>query len=360
MTLRARLTLWYVALLLLSLLLIFGWTYYEMFVEHRTPNTVALLRVTGESAMEELGEVFLYGSLPALLVALIGGWYFVRRALSPILGLTVAAERIHSHNLKERLPRTGSGDELDRLAEVFNAMMKRLEDSFGRIQEFTLHASHELKTPLTIMRGELETALRDDKLAPEHFELLASQLDEIQRLTRIVDGLTFLAKADAGQLPLSTAPLRLDELVKDSLADAQVLGQTRSVNVVLTACDEIMVNGDRHRLRQLLLNLTDNAIKYNRPQGAVRMSLHRRNGDAELLIANTGPGIAPEKLPRVFERFYRCDPARNSEVEGCGLGLSIAAWIARAHRGEITMASDPGQWTTVKVTLPADASPSMA
>ena len=352
MTIRTRLTLWYAALLMLALLLILGWTYYEMFVEHRTPETEALLRITGESAMEELGEVFLYGGLPALLVALVGGWFLMRRALFPVIRLTQAAERIHLGNLEERLPRSGSGDELDRLTEVFNAMMGRLENSFSRIREFTLHASHELKTPLTVMRGELETALRDHRLAPEHRDLFASQLDEIQRLTKIVDGLALLAKADAGQMRLSSEPVRFDELVKDSFADAQMLGQPHKIAVTMTACDEITVQGDRHRLRQLLLNLTDNAIKYNQPQGTVTIALRRNNGTAELEIANTGAGIAEEKLPRVFDRFYRGDPAHNSEIEGCGLGLSIAQWIVHAHGGKIAITSGPVDLTSVTVRLP--------
>ena len=352
MTIRARLTLWYVGLLTLALVLIFGWTYYEMFVAHRTPDTEALLRDTGENAMEELGEVFLYGSLPALFVALIGGWFLMRRALSPVIRLTQAAERIHLGNLEERLPRSGTGDELDRLTEVFNAMMGRLEDSLSRIREFTLHASHELKTPLTVMRGELETALRDHNLTSGHRDLFASQLDEIQRLTKIVDGLTLLAKADAGQMRLNSEPVRFDELVKDSFADAQMLGQPANIAVTMAACDEITVRGDRHRLRQLLLNLTDNAIKYNQPQGRVTIALSRKNGTAELTIANTGAGIAPEKLPRAFDRFYRGDPAHNNEVEGCGLGLSIAQWIVHAHGGKIAITSRPSELTSVTVQLP--------
>jgi heavy metal sensor kinase len=352
MTIRARLTLWYLAFLVLALLLILGWTSFEMFVEHRTPDTEALLRATGENAVEELGEVFLYGSLPALIVALIGGWFVMRRALSPVIRLTEAAERINLENLKERLPPTGSGDELDRLTEVFNAMMARLEDSFARIREFTLHASHELKTPLTVMRTEIEMALGGEHLTPGQRDLLANQLEEIQRLTKIVNSLTFLAKADAGQVSLNREAVRLDEVVKDSFADAQMLAGPSQIAVELTACEEVTMRGDRHRLRQLLLNLTDNAIKYNRPQGAVKIALHRSNGDAELVIANTGPGIPPEQLPRVFDRFYRGDPARSSGVEGCGLGLSISKWIVLSHGGSIGLASTPQDLTTVTVRLP--------
>jgi signal transduction histidine kinase len=241
---------------------------------------------------------------------------------------------------------------LDRLTEVFNAMVGRLEDSFTRIREFTLHASHELKTPLTIMQGEIETALREATCNPAQRELLVSQLDEIQRLTKIVDGLALLARADAGQIKLAQEPVNLDELVQDSFADAQLLAQPANVNVDLAACDEVIVRGDRHRLRQLLLNLADNAIKYNQPQGSVTIALHRNGKAAELKITNTGPGIAPAALPRVFDRFYRGDPAHAYAVEGCGLGLSIAQWIATAHRGTIEITSEPEKLTTVTVALP--------
>jgi len=151
---------------------------------------------------------------------------------------------------------------------------------------------------------------------------------------------------------LNYEPVRLDELVKDSYTDAQILAGSSHVKVELAACDEVLVRGDRHRLRQLLLNLTDNAIKYNEPQGRVIITLNRSGNSADLVISNTGPGIAPEKLPRVFDRFYRCDPAHSNEVEGCGLGLSIAQWIVRAHRGSIAIVTEPDALTRVTVRLP--------
>jgi len=146
--------------------------------------------------------------------------------------------------------------------------------------------------------------------------------------------------------------VRLDELVKDSFADAQMLGRPANIAVTMTACDEITMRGDRHRLRQLLLNLTDNAIKYNQPDGSVTIALSRNNGTAELKISNTGAGIAAEKLPRVFDRFYRGDPAHNTEIEGCGLGLSIAQWIVHAHGGKIAITSTPADSTSITVRLP--------
>jgi signal transduction histidine kinase len=233
-------------------------------------------------------------------------------------------------------------------------MLARLDDSFNRTREFTLHASHELKTPLTVLCGETETMLRDESLSSAERERAANLLDELRRLARIVDGLTLLAKADAGQVALKLEPVRWDELVRDSFADAQILAEPQGIRVELAACEAITVRGDRHRLRQLLLNLADNAVKYNQPQGRVTMILHRANGAAEFTIANTGAGIPPEVLPRVFDRFYRGDAAHSPTVDGCGLGLSIAKWIVSAHNGTIRIESTPSKVTTATVRLPLE------
>jgi signal transduction histidine kinase len=351
--LRTQLALWYSAILLASLVLISGWAYYEVVVEH--PAVSKALAKEGHTPIDEFIEIMLYGGLPALLIALIGGWILMRRALSPVNTLTTTLESIHVDTLGRQLPRSGNGDELDRLAEVFNSMMMRLDQSFTRVREFTINASHELKTPLTIMRGEIETRLRDSPPSAVDREFLASQLDEIARLAKIVDALTLLAKADSGQFAIAREPVRLDELVRDFFEDARILAQPTHVQVEMNTCDEVTVRGDRHRLRQLLLNLTDNAIKYNQPDGRVVMGLTRNNGAVELKIANTGPGISAEKLPRVFDRFYRGDQAHTGEVEGSGLGLSIAQWIVKAHGGAIELASKPEQWTTVTVRFPVPA-----
>jgi signal transduction histidine kinase len=307
--------------------------------------------------LEELGEVLFLGGLPALVLAFVGGWFLMRRALVPVTTLTRAIERVQAETLRQELPRSGNGDELDRLTEVFNSMMVRLDNSFTHTRDFTLHASHELKTPLTILRGQIELRLRDPAVPPADRELFADQLDEIARLTKIVDSLTFLARADSGQLDFAADPVRLDQLVRDSFADAQLLGRSAGLQVELAGCDEATVRGDRHRLKQLLLNLTDNAIKYNQPAGRITLSLRRNNGAAELTIANTGPGIAPEKLPRVFDRFYRGDPAHSNDIEGCGMGLSIAQWIVKAHQGTIQITSSRDGLTTVNIRLPAEANP---
>jgi signal transduction histidine kinase len=319
MKIRTRLTLWYAAILIASLAAI-GFQSYQEIAEamqhgHR--------HFSWEHALGETGEIILYVGLPAVILGVLGGWWLTRKALAPVTALTEAVEKIHDRNLSEQLPRTRNGDELDRLTEVFNAMTARLDGSFQRIREFTLHASHELKTPLTVMRGELETSLHEENLTPAQTERLLSQIDE------------------------------MDDLVRESFAYTRILAQSHNIHVNLVVCDEVSISGDRHRLRQLLLNLSDNAVKYNRPDGAVTVSLQRNDGSAELKITNTGAGIAPEVQPRVFERFFRGDLSHNNVIEGCGLGLSIAQWIALAHKGSIQFVSEPDKLTTVTVKFPA-------
>ncbi len=351
MTIRSRLTLWYAVVLTVSLLIMGIGTFVEISEQLRHAHR----REPVERASEETSEMILEAGLPAVLLGLIGGWWLMRRALAPVTELTQAVEKIHDRNLAGQIPRSGNGDELDRLTEVFNAMTARLDGSFRHIREFTLHASHELKTPLTILRAEMETALHDDRCTGQQKERLASQIDEIERLTKIVDALTLLTKADAGQIALKTESVRLDELVRESVADAQILAQPHAISVKLETCDELTLTGDRHRLRQLLLALTDNAVKYNHANGTISFSLRREAADAILQIANTGEGLARELQPRVFERFFRGDASHDNTIEGCGLGLSIAQWIVNAHHGQIGFSSEPGKLTTVTVRLPLGA-----
>jgi signal transduction histidine kinase len=349
MTIRARLTYWYAGVTLASILLLAAVMYYEFVIE---AGAVAAAHQPEQLMEEEIGEVLLFYGVPSTLLIVLGGWWLLRKALAPLNDLASAAERLHIHNLREPLPRTGNGDEVDRLSEVLNATNARMENSFKQIREFTLQASHELKTPLAVLHGEIETAMNDPATTPAQREVYGSQLDEIQRLTKIVESLTLLAKADAGQVVLAQETVRLDELVQDSFADAQILAQPKEINVTLDDCAAVTVRGDHHRLRQLLLNLTENAIKYNQPHGRVVIALKRNGSAAEFTIANTGQGIPASLLPRIFDRFFRGDESRNRQVEGCGLGLSIAKWIVKAHGGDIQIASAPERLTTVSVKLP--------
>jgi signal transduction histidine kinase len=306
MTIRTRLSLWYAAVMFVALMAMGSLQYYELVVEprraalrhHQRPNPEATIE--SDDAFEDVTGILLWCGVPAAALALAGGWWLVRKSLAPVASLTLTAANISAHNLSERIPRTGNGDELDQLTEVFNGMLTRLDDSFNRIREFTLHASHELKTPLTVLCGEAETKMREESLTPADREYHAGQLEELRRISRIVDGLTLLAKADAGMVPLAQTPVRLDEFVRDSFADAQILAEPQGIRVELAACEEMSVSGDAPRLRQLLVNLVDNATKYNQPQGWVIMALQRFGETAEFVITNSGPGISPESLPRVF------------------------------------------------------------
>jgi signal transduction histidine kinase len=354
MTLRQRLALHYGAIVLVALSLVTGLTYHEVATERRLR---ALLKPIDESEVgrRKVFDVTVFSVVPVVLVA---GWWFARRSLLPISRLVKSVERVQADNLRQPLSRSGNGDEVDRLTEAFNAMTARLDESFQQIREFTLHASHELKTPLTVMRGELETAMQDTgSYSQRQRECLHSLLDEVQRLARIVDMLTLLTKADAGQINLVRQPVRLAELVRESFEDALILAEPLNIKVTLEECVDVVVTGDRHRLRQLLLNLVDNAVKYNWPSGTVTMSLRHSDGTAEVEIANTGNGIPAELQPRIFDRFVRGD---TTHIDGCGLGLTIAQWIVRAHGGSLLLSSVPGKTTTALVRLPLGIAESLS
>ena len=357
MTIARRLGIAY-AWISLACLGLVAWLGYHEFVEEPAEYAARGLPNIHKNTEAELSTVCFLGLVPVLLGL---GWWWVRRVLAPLQVLTETAEKLHSHNLRQLLPRSGNGDEVDKLTSVFNSMTARLDESFRRIHEFTLHASHELKTPLTVMRMQLETAAREGAtLPPELGSLIDGQLAEVQRLTQIVDGLTLLTKADAGLVELARQPVRLDQLVTEAYEDALILATPHQVRVTLDHCDPVAVLGDRHRLRQLLLILIDNGLKYNRPQGSLALALRVGHGGVEMRITNTnastGEVIAPQTLERVFERFVRGENARG-QVEGCGLGLTIAQWIVQAHGGSIELIAEPGGKTTARFTMPILSNP---
>jgi signal transduction histidine kinase len=286
---------------------------------------------------------------PVLLIA-TASWWLTRRALSPVIDLTRAAEHIHEDSLHQKIPLRGTGDEIDRLTSVLNDMISRLDTSFQRVREFTLHASHELKTPLTILRNGFETSLADPDLSNAHREKLCLWLDEIDRLNRIVSGLTFLTQADAQQIELNFETVDLAELVRDTANEANILGQSQNIAVTTINTGPHLIQADRHRLRQLLLNLTDNAVKYNRPDGYITYRIRQDDSHFHIDVQSGGRGIDAEELPKIFDRFFRSGTSRGTSTEGCGLGLSISLWIAQSHGGTLTARSSPDN-TTLTLSL---------
>jgi signal transduction histidine kinase len=325
-----------------------SWLAWHEFVEE--PREFAELGAPEihKDTLAEFSTVCFLAAVPALLGF---GWWWMRKVLSPLEALCEAVNRADPHHLPQPMARSMNGDEVDKLAAGFNSMTARLHESFRRIHEFTLHASHELKTPLTVMRGQLETLLRENHSpSSEQAEWIDSQLDEIKRLAHIVDSLTLLTKADAGLVKLEVEIVELSDLVQEAYEDAQVLAKPRDVQFSLEECQPARVRGDRHRLRQLLLILTDNAVKYNFSGGTARLALRVSGETAELRVTNTTRPLAPGTLENAFERFARGSNAQGTE--GCGLGLTIAEWIVQAHQGQIVLRAEPEGCVTVTVHLP--------
>ena len=366
MTLKRQLLLRYLFVALYCLTLLLGLAHHEFITEPRERAELGI-REPPETMLADYTVVIFFGITPVVLSL---GWWLMRRSLAPIDNLAARVNRMSAENIRQPIPRTGNNDEVDRLTEAFNAMAARLDGSFQQIREFTLHASHELKTPLTVMHAQLESTLKSSQFCefpppcmagqppdePEPglhpWQLLNNHLDEIQRLTKIVDALIFLTKTDTGLVQLDRKPVPLAELLHESLEDALILGRSKNLEVTLAACEETVVTGDRHRLRQLLLILTDNAVKYNRPGGTLSLSLRKTGAGAEIEVANSGDGIPAGMESRIFNRFFR---GENQAIEGCGLGLNIAQWIVHEHGGTIGVHSVPGKLTTMKVSIPVAA-----
>ena len=301
--------------------------------------------------------VGLYIASPlALLVSLGGGWFLAGRALRPVHAITKAAQRIAAGDWTQRIRTPHSNDEIGQLASTFNDMIGRLEVSFRQIRQFSADASHELRTPLTITKGETELALRRPRQAEDYRVVLESNLEEIDRMSRIVDELLFLSRADLGEIKLKMVPVQLDDLVREIQQQAQVLGEERHIQTVLEVVEPVVVQGDDLRLRELLLNLLDNAVKYSQKGQTVELSLTVSGGQGKLVIRDHGIGIAPEDQERVFDRFYRTDEARAHAAKGTGLGLSICKWIVEVHHGTIEMKSTTQGGSCFTVCLPLASS----
>jgi heavy metal sensor kinase len=288
----------------------------------------------------------------AVLLAGSGGWLLARRALRPVDQMTEAARRISAEHLDERVHTTGTGDELDRLAATLNDMLGRLDVTFRQMRQFSADASHELQTPLTILQGELEVALRAPRTPDEYRRVLTSALEESKRIARLVEGLLLLSRADAGVLRMDHQAVDLARLMAEVCEQSQVLAKARGVTLDLEPLPPVTMQGDPQHLRRLLVNLVDNGLKYTRAGGRVTLALHQDGAWAVLRVADTGIGLAPEEQERIFQRFYRAPTAVSREVEGSGLGLCIARSIVETHGGAIQVESAAGHGSLFTVRLP--------
>jgi heavy metal sensor kinase len=303
-----------------------------------------------ERTQADLIQCFLLATPFLLGFVGFGGWFVARRALAPIKQMAESAEHISAQRLDQRLPLPETGDEIERLTVVLNHMFDRLEASFQQATRFTADASHELKTPLTVIRGELEAALRSGQFEPVQEKLLVNLMEETERLSQISEGLLLLSRADSGRLALALKPVDLIPLMQDLLEDAEILATPQRITVDSRLPSSAWIQGSPQFLRQLLLNLLDNAIKYNEEGGRVSISVVEQGGCWSIRVGNTGPGIRPEDEEHVFDRFFRGDQSR-SQQKGHGLGLSICREIVRAHGGEMGLdISRPG-WTQFQVNL---------
>ncbi len=288
-----------------------------------------------------------------LVLASAGGYWLSRRALSPVDQITRAAQDINSNNLAKRLEVPQSGDELQRLSETLNSMLRRLESSFNRITQFTADASHELRTPLALMRTTTEVSLRTSQTVADYREAQQEVLSELEKTSSLVEKLMVLARADAGVETLQRARVNVAQCLRGACKDGQILAEAKQLKFTEDIdTQELFVEGDSHALHRLFLILIDNAVKYTPSGGSITVGLTRSDGSAVAEFRDTGIGITADDLPNIFDRFYRADKARSREFGGVGLGLSIARWVAESHRGSVEVQSTPGSGSVFRVHLP--------
>ncbi len=292
-------------------------------------------------------------ALPLLLgIAGLGGYLLTARGLAPLRRMATQAREITGASLHKRLDIGNAADEIVALSSSFNELLARLDQSFETMRRFVADASHELRTPLSVIRGEADVALARDRGAAEYKESLAIVLDESRRLTRLVDDLLNLARADSGHVKLQLQDFYFNDLLAECCRSLRAMAGAGGIELECAIAGDVPFRGDEELLRRLVMNLLDNAIRYTPAGGKVSAALKVAPSALEIRISDTGPGIHPEAAPHVFERFYRADEARSRRNGGFGLGLSIVKWVAEAHRGAVQLASQPEAGAVFTVTLP--------
>jgi heavy metal sensor kinase len=291
----------------------------------------------------------------ALVIAALGGSFLARKSLAPVVAMADRARRIGVENLSERLPVANPRDELGHLAETFNELLARLEISLVQQRQFMADASHELRTPVTTTRTAAAVALqqshRDEN---EYRETLKIVEQQAARLSRVVDDMFTLARADAGNYPVRSTPMYLDEVVEEIVRASQVVAATREVGVEAHVVPSATFIGDEELIRRMVVNLVDNAVRHSPAQSTVRVELAATDTGFAIAVKDQGSGIAPEIREQIFERFFRADAARRPGArEGAGLGLALARWIARSHGGDVVLARSSQSGSTFVISLPS-------
>jgi heavy metal sensor kinase len=324
-------------------------------------NTYSLVllqsRHVQDEMLEDIRHTFFWAIPIVLICAYAGGYFLARKSLAPVAAMASQARGMGAANLRDRLSVVNQRDELGELALSFNQLLDRLEESFERQRRFISDASHELRTPVAILRGETEVTLARASRSPEEYrETLEILRDESQRLAHIIEDLFTLTRADAGQYPLTRQDFYLDELAADVMRHARSLAIAKNISLSSSIEPELLVHGDEALIRRLLLNLLDNSFKYTPEGGKVFLETHKRDGQNILSVTDNGPGIPSGLHERVFERFFRVDKARSraqSDTGGAGLGLSIARWIAEAHHGRLELTRSDSSGTTFTAYFPS-------
>ena len=300
--------------------------------------------------------IFYIYSVPMILaISVAAGWFLASRALKPFEEITRTAEKINYENLNTQIYTEHKEEEVQRLVQSFNAMVKRLDMSFSQMRKFNADAAHELRTPLAILQTETEVALRSPNVPDEIRGVLASNLEEIDRLSRIVSDLLTLAEAEAGRQVLVKESMDLKALLEDLVDQLRILASERSVSIRLHCSRQLRINADKLWIRRAVVNLLENSIKYSRDGGIVEVSAGTENSAVKLSIRDHGIGIQSHDLPHIFDRLYRADPARSRDSGGVGLGLAIVKWIIEAHNGTIRVESEADRGALFEISLPGSA-----
>jgi len=323
-------------------------------VENNKVSSIVQVGTSLEDFDETMKKLFIIMilSIPtSIIVTIVVGYFMAQKALKPVDQIRRAAVKISSTNLDETIDIGKRRDELGRLAETFNDMIVRLKDAFQRINQFSIDVSHELKTPLTILKGETEVALRKDKDKEEYKKTLMSNLEEIDRMTMIIDDLLMLSKSDSQDFKLSYEDVPVRDLIVDVCMDMKLFADTKGIELVVKDLNDVRVKGDELKLRRMLWNIIQNGIKYTHKGGTVEVSSRVNDGYLFIDVKDNGAGIADEDIKYIFDRFYRGDKSRKRE-SGSGLGLSISKWIAEAHKGTVEVKSKPAEGSLFTIKLP--------